>query len=280
MEFKEPQKNKKKQIIISTIYVVIFLLLVSAVVYSLKPKPNCFDGKLNQNEKNVDCGGVCAKKCVLVAEEPIQVVKTGYVPSGIANKYDIFGQIYNPNNFLGSNEFAYTFLVKDALGKVIAEKKGMNFVLPGERKYLIEGNLEILEAPVTVELTLEGIKWVEFSAGDYQKPDLKIVNKAYNEINSGVTFSEALGLLKNESQFDFATIKIYIILKSPSDEIIALNSTLMNTVKSGENRDFRAFWPNRFSGEVRTVETQVDVDVYKSDSFVKRFFNTEQFQEY
>jgi len=276
----ELENSKKKQIIISTIYVVIFLLLTAGVVYMIKPKPNCFDGKLNQNEEKVDCGGVCEEKCETVAEEKIKVEEVGYVASGIVNKYDIYGYVYNPNTFFGSEKFSYNFIIKNNAGEIITEKKGEGFILPGEKKYLIESNVETTQIPSSVELVIGEVKWTKFISSGYQKPELKIVNKNYNEITSGIGFSEALGLLKNDSQFDFEKINIYIILKSANGEIIALNSTQMNTVKSSENRDFRAFWPSRFPGEVRTVETQVDVNVFKSESFSRSNFETERFQEY
>jgi len=276
----ESKRSKFKRIVIIIIYLVIFLFIISAIVYAVKPKPDCFDGKLNQNEQGIDCGGVCEKKCEIIAEDPIQVLEANFVPSGLSNKHDLYGYIYNPNSLFGSPEFSYKFSVKDASGKVIVEKSGKNFVLPGERKYLIETNLDILENPYSVELSIENVKWSEFNVGDYQKPDLKIVNKNYDKIVSGVGFSEVKGLLKNESQFDFASIDVYVILRSPEGKIIALNSTRMDVVKAGENRDFRVFWPSRFSGEVRTVETQTDVNVFKSEAFVKRYFNTKKFQEY
>ena len=61
------ERNKKKQIVISLIYVTIFLVIVSWIYYIIRPVPNCFDGKQNQNEEGVDCAGVCAKKCEIKA---------------------------------------------------------------------------------------------------------------------------------------------------------------------------------------------------------------------
>lgn len=109
---------------------------------------------------------------------------------------------------------------------------------------------------------------------------MKIVNRSYDEVESGIGFSEATGLVKNESQFDFETIKIYIALKAASGEIIALHSTQMSSVRSGENRDFKVSWPSRFPGDVQNMDVQADVNVFKSESFSKRFFETERFQEY
>ena len=274
------ENSKRKRIVIAIIYGVIFLLIVSWIISSMKPKPNCFDGKLNQDEERVDCGGVCQKECEKNAEEAIKINETGFVASGLVNKYDIYGKIINPNDFFGSGEFSYHFIVRGSGGSVLAERNGVNFILPGEEKYLIETNVETTERPIAVELVVSGVAWKKITTDDYRNPSLKIVNKNYDEIRSGVGFSEATGLVKNESQFDFETIKVYIILKAAGGEILALHSTQMNSVRSGENRDFKVSWPSRFPGDVQGVDVQADVNVFKSESFSKRFFETERFQEY
>ena len=276
----EVEKNKKKQIIISVIFVTIFLVIISLIFYAFKPKPSCFDKKLNQNEEGIDCGGVCAKKCEVVAKENIQVEKSGFVESGVENSYDLYAQVYNPNEFFGSNEFKYDFVMKNSAGQQISLKSGTAFILPGEKKYIIENNIISKEALGQIDLIISDAKWIEFTANYYQKPDIKVINKSYDEITGGVGFSEAKGLLKNDSQFDFTTIKVQIILTDSAGAILALNSTVMNTVKSGENRDFRAFWPNKFPGNVGNMEVEAEVNVYSSESFVKKYFKTETFQQY
>lgn len=117
------ENSKNKRIIIIAIYIIIFLLIISSIVYALKSKPSCFDGKLNQDEEHVDCGGVCQKECKKIAEEAIEIEKTGFVASGLVNKYDIYGQIINPNTFFGSGEFSYHFIIKGKAGNVLAEKR-------------------------------------------------------------------------------------------------------------------------------------------------------------
>jgi len=275
----EAERTSKKKKIIVGIYFAILLIFCLFVYSWLKPVPSCFDGKKNQNEEEIDCGGICEKKCEIVVEDKLQVLKTGFVNNGSLDKYDLYGLIKNPNNFFGSSSFNYKFIIKEASGNIIATREGEGFILPGEEKYLVENNLEIKEIPISAELEITGTKWVEFK-DFFEKPQLKVINKSYNEISSGVGFSEAKGLLKNESLFDFSKIKIKIILKDEKGTIIALNSTEMNTVKSDENRDFRVFWPNRFSGNVLIVEVQPEVNVFNSESFIKKYFKTEKFQEY
>jgi len=81
-----------------------------------------------------------------------------------------------------------------------------------------------------------------------------------------------LGLLKNESPFDFSLISLKIILKDSADKVVALNLTEIRTVKSGENRDFRAVWFSRFLGEVLNVEVQAEANVFDSESFTTKNF--------
>ncbi|MCX6764031.1 MAG: hypothetical protein NTZ97_04890 [Candidatus Moranbacteria bacterium] len=271
---------KKKRTIIVSVYSAILLLILLGIYACVKPKPSCFDGQKNQNEENIDCGGVCVKKCEIELKENIAVMNAGAVESGIAGQYDIYGQVENPNSFYGSNKFSYTFQIKDAGGTVMAEKKGINYILPRETKYIVVSNINLPRAPASVGMVVEETEWVEFQNDYFERPQLNVVNKNYQEIAGGVGFAEATGLLKNESPFDFNKINLEVILKDGSGRIVALNSTKMDTVRSKENRDFRAVWPNRFSGTVANMEVQVEVNVFDSESFVKRFFKTQDFQRY
>jgi hypothetical protein len=271
-------RSSKRNIIIS-IYLLVFVVFLILIYLWLKPAPSCFDAKQNQNEEGLDCGGICAEKCALVAERDLAVQQAGFVPSGVANNYDIFGIVSNPNQNLGSVSFNYQFVVKNAAGAVIATKNDKGFILPGETKYLVVSNQAIQDTPATVELSLTNPQWVEVN-DLYEKPQLKIVYKNYSEITSGVGFSEVTGLLKNESPLSFTTIKVEIILKDDQGQVIALNSTQMGTVQAGENRDFRVFWPNRFTGTVANMEIQPEVNVFDSDAFVKKYFKPAKFQQH
>lgn len=276
------EKNKRKQVIITTIYAVLFLLFCGFVfskIYSwLKPEPTCLDNVQNQNEEGVDCGGVCQNKCAPAARYDLKVNSAGFVESGIAGKYDLYAEVSNPNPDLGASQFQYIFKIKNSSGVPDAAREGTAIILPGETKYIVENNIESKTSPESVELEIKNPAWVEFA--DYEKPQLKIINKNYNEISSGVGFGEAVGVLRNDSPFDFSTIKIKIILKNFSGEIVALNSTQINTVKSGENREFRALWLSKFPGTVGNMEVQAEVNVFDSDSFAKKYFKAQRFQGY
>lgn len=276
------EPTKKKKIIIILIYAVIFALFLSFLVFKLyfwlRPAQTCFDKIKNQNEEAVDCGGLCLKKCPAKAEFDLSVLSAGFVESGSTNKYDLYGEVENPNSEFGSGRFDYVFTLKDSGGQTIAEKAGQGYILPGEKKYIVENNVESASVPASAQLEIKDNNWIEFT--DYEKPQLKIINKNYSEINSGMGFSEATGLLRNESPFDFSSIRLIFIIKDENSKIIALNSTQINSVRSGENREFRAFWPSKFSGTVRNMEVQSEVNIFDSESFAKKYIESQKFQEY
>lgn len=273
------ERSQKKRLVIIGVYLAIFLLVVLGVYYWQKPKPSCFDGKQNQNEEGLDCGGICAKKCEIVAQQNIVVLGAGFVDSGVANNIDVFGEISNPNQTLGSGSFQYQFTIENPAGSLIASYSDTGFILPGEKKYITKANLAVQDVPAKINLSIGKTQWTEANEF-YEKPQLSVVYKNYNEISSGVGFFEATGLVKNESPFNFSNIKIAVILKDANGGIVALNSTEMNTVASGENRDFRVYWPSRFPGSVANMETQAEVNIFNSEAFVKKNFKPQQFQQY
>jgi len=273
------EKIKRKKIVIASIYLTIFFLVIYSVYSVFRNKETCFDKIQNQNEEDVDCGGVCQKKCEKIEAQELVVGKTGIVPAGLSGKYDFYAEIYNPNFSFGSKNFEYEISLKNSSGEMVISKKGNNFILPGEKKYLVETNLESQNAPISGEVKIISSEWVQFNQY-YESPKLKVTNKVYNKLSDGINFSEAKGLLKNDSEFDFSTIKVQIILLGENEKVLALSSTRMNTVKSGEERDFRVFWPSQFPGEVLGVEARPEVDIFSQDVFLKRFYKSENFQKY
>jgi hypothetical protein len=270
------ERTLKKKIIIFLIYLFIFSLIAWWIFSLFNKKETCFDGIKNQNEEKVDCGGICENKCAVTEVKNIIVEETGFIPSEISGKYDFYAKISNPNALFGGKNFDYAAEFKDNSGTLIASRNGSGFILPGERKYIVENSIEVSGTPVAANLTIGKSDWTEFN-DYYERPDIKIVNKNYSEISDGAGFAEAKGLLKNDSPFDFDSIKIQIILKDSDGNISALNSTQMKTVKAGEERDFRAVWFSEFPGLVSNMEAQVEVNVFDSNTFLKNYYRPESF---
>lgn len=266
------ENRSAKRFIIILIYLALLALISFTIYKALLPEETCSDKVKNQNEEDVDCGGVCAP-CRKISAEDLKVENRGYVENERPGKFDFWALVSNPNNLFGAKSFQYEIKFKNSSGEIVSQRDGFGFILPGERKYIVENNLDCANAPNSIDFAISKTEWVEFN-GYYEKPDLNIVNKNYSQVSSGTGFSEASGLLKNKSPFDFNVIKVQIVLKDADEKVIALNSTEMRTVKSGEERDFKALWPNRFSGDVAYVDAQAEVNVFESENFLKNYTGT------
>jgi hypothetical protein len=241
---------------------------------AFKPAPTCFDGKKNQGENGIDCGGPCQACQEIPQAESLKILEKAFVigtPGG--EKYDLMAKIENPNSEYGSPKFHYQFTLKDSSGSVITQKEGDSFILPAETKYIIETNAETQSAPASLEVKIaDDISWDKFSGyNEHEEPQLNIYNKRYDLISSGAGFSEVYGLLHNESLFDFNVVSINIVLRDAASKPVALNRTEMRTVGSGEERDFRLLWPYSFPGDVQNIEMEAEANVFDSQNFIKKY---------
>ena len=269
-----------KRSIIIVVYFILFFLIGYGIYAILKPAETCLDGKKNQNESDVDCGGVC-KACQEKPELKELVVEEKAFVFGGEGKYDVMMKIKNPNDRFGAEKFKFYFQLKDASGKIIAERLGEKFILPSEEKYVVEVGLETAEDPALAEVAISDYAWKEFS--EYvEEPQVNIFQKKYDLVSGGVGFSKLSALVRNESYYDFNVIKINVILRDGNKMPVALNSTEMRTVHSGEERDFVLIWPASFPGDVDVdkIDIEAEADVFDNQNFIKTFYqDTKQFQK-
>jgi len=271
--------RNRKRFFIGFLYLSFVGLLAFGVYWSFIRVPeSCNDGIRNQDEAGIDCGGICTNVCEeKVTGVPFVLEEAALMPGG-AGRYDVLGRVYNPNDTAGASSFTYAFEIKDASGAVIATETGASFILPQERKVLLGIGVAVSGQPSSVTLKISGIEWERF-AGYQEKPNINIYQRRYNQISSGAGFSEAYGLVSNESDFDFKTITVKVILRDRNGKALAANMTSLNTVGAHEERDFRLVWPEAFPGDVETVDMEADADVYHSDNFTRTFLPGGKFQE-
>jgi len=269
-----------KRIIIGLVFLS-GLSLFSFFVYKIvSPEKTCFDGKQNQNEKGVDCGGICAPCRNLSETLDLKVMENSFVFGG-NDTYDGLIKISNPNLSVGSPSFSYRTILRDANGNIIDEKTGQAFILPAETKYIAILGFSVArdENPAKLDFEISDMQWQEFI--QYQKPQLNTYSKRFNLL-SDMVGGEAYGVLKNESGFDFNVIRVAVILRDRENKLLALNTTQMNTVRSGEERDLKLTWPYQIQGEVINVEMEAEADTYNSQNFIKTYIPEQKlpFQQY
>ncbi|MFC1638420.1 hypothetical protein ACFL2R_03270, partial [Patescibacteria group bacterium] len=234
----------------------------------------CFDGIKNQNEEKVDCGGVCEVCAKEIVAEDVEILSKDAVYGG-EGLYDVLIKIKNPNSKYGSGDLKYVIYLRDSDGNNIAERSGSGYILPRETKYILETNLESSINPSQIYIELEENNWKETEV--FEEPELNIYNKRYSSENGK---SVVTGLLRNESDFDFDSVTLDIIVRDESGKPIALNKTEMRTLLSREERDFGPPWPYEIRGNVREIEVRAETNVFDPHNFTRSSTTDGRFQEY
>lgn len=272
------EQRSIKQLIIAVLYGILGIALVWGGYFLFRTGATCTDKIQNQNEQGIDCGGVCSLQCArVVRTDNLEIRESALLYSG-PNRFDALIAIHNPNDEAGASSFHYKMELRDASGVTVAVREGESFILPQETKYLLEINVTAPGA-TTVVISFSGYQWQRF-AGYQEKPAITVSRKSYEVISSGVGFGKAFGVVKNESRFDFQSLRVKVILRDVTGKPIGANMTEMRTVASGEVRDFTLIWPTAFPGTVDHVETEVEADVFHSDNFVKQYMPTQDFQSW
>lgn len=255
----------KKRIIIVSVFAALLSVAGFIIYFIITPDPTCFDNKQNQKEKGVDCGGTCAP-CKEIVQARDIVIKEVAVALGGNNTYDVAGKIANPNDTLGSSSFKYTFNLKDASGKIVATSEGSNFILPADSKYIAEFGIQTEggASPTSVDLVISEMTWEKLD--NIGKPQIGVYNKNFGKVPVGIG-SKADGVIRNESGYDLNKIFIIVILRSESGDIIGINKTEINSVRTKENRDFRLTWPYQLSGQVQNIEVDAQSNVFDPSNF-------------
>lgn len=257
-----------KRIVIVSLYLVIFLIVGILLRYFFAAPATCGDGKQNQSEAGIDCGGPCRACEVVARTQEIVILEKAYAPGGNGN-YDAMAHVRNPNNATGAPVFVYQFILKDAEGKVIGQKEGKSFILPSESKYLAGLGIptEGGKIPAEVEIKINSTEWGNLA--DFDKPELNIYGKRFDPLPSGAVGGQAYGLLRNESSYDLGKIFIVVVLRDQNGKVIGLNTTEKNTVRSKEERDFLLTWPYDLGAAVASLDMEAYSDMFDQQNFIR-----------
>lgn len=213
------KRRIKKQILYGSLFFIIFIIFIVIVYYSFKPGASCYNKRKDPGEEGIDCGGPCIP-CEIFSLKKLKTsdVKILIYPD---NTMDLIASVENPNDNYGVKKFYYEFLIYGENNKII-KLYGENFILPLEKKYILETNKKIPDFRITkvilnINFPLEN--WVKT---EENKVNIEMINYAFDErkFESEVT---------NSSQVNYKNIELdYLILNERNEIIGALKTFLEN----------------------------------------------------
>ncbi len=268
-----------KRAIIVFAYLIIFSVIGTVLFFLFRTTPTCSDGKLNQGEEKIDCGGPCQKCEEIPKIENAQILEKNIILGG-SNRYDALAKIKNPNPLFGIENLEYTFSFLDESGKVIAQSEGASFLLPAETKYIFVFNQDLNEKPSSLDFRIKSYKWRKFSG--YEEPNIVSYQKEFSFVSGGPGFADLKLKIQNKSGYDFRKITTKAVIRDHQGYPVAINETNNNDVQVNEEREVIFHWSEPFSQDidVQNIEVRQEANVFSEENFMKKYGSPGQYESY
>lgn len=234
--------------------VLLLLFLYWGYASFLYSAPTCTDGRQNGLERGVDCGGGCAKVCLIDVVTPqVNWARSFRVTDG---QYNAVAYVENKNSQLGTPLIAYTFTLYDNEG-MITERSGTTFLPPNSQYPIFEGRISTgSRVPTRTFLELqEADNWVPASTGREQ---FRIVSR---ELLSADTRPRLNAVIENTAFIQSNDIEIVATIFDARGNALTASQTYVDSVAARAEEQIVFTWPEPIAKTLRSCEVPTDVVV-------------------
>ena len=224
-----------KQIIYGAFYLIFLGAVIStAYFFLLKPEPSCFDNKQTQNEKGVDCGGICSKECLPQGLRPLELVDRILTFKTSPGKISALARVGNPNQEHAAKSFSYSFVFYNSGREEIKSFSGRSFIYAGEAKYVLLPNVE----------PGADFSRLEFHSGDYdwvaeefygEAPILEISGVGAKIDGRSIVVE---GRILNNDTIAVSEVTLLAIMRNNQGNIVGASQTEIDGVFPNETKSF------------------------------------------
>ncbi|HRZ30220.1 MAG TPA: hypothetical protein P5274_00910 [Candidatus Paceibacterota bacterium] len=233
-----------------------FFVLIGLVIFFIyKPAPSCFDGRQNQDEQGVDCGGVCNLACV----GQIRPLKITWVRPLKVNDgwYDLVARVENLNVTLGNRNLPYTFSVYDTDNVLINTRSGATFVNPNDVFLIFESRVETGERIV-------GKVFLEFPTSTPWERVESVEKDIYTERREFTneprpTLHLSVG---NSSLRSYNDIQVVTVLSDINNNTLAASKTIVDSLGPNSRQEVYFTWPRPFLIEPSYIDAYWRVNAF------------------
>ncbi|MBU1118432.1 FxLYD domain-containing protein [Patescibacteria group bacterium] len=181
------------------------------------------------------------------------------------DSYDVFMRLVNTDPVWGVSKLAYTVVLKDAAGQEVGRKSGTTYSAPRSTRTLAVLGVDVAAEPASIEVLLDPVMVQKLK--DFGSIQLTLKNVRYEDFRGR---GRVTGTLVNDSPFSFNQVDLDVVLFNKQQEIVGINHTNVNAIRSGEERDFVVTWPD-YLGESTQAIVEPSVDVFSSSAFMNEY---------
>lgn len=232
-------KRLSKQIIYGGGFLsIVFLILAASYLIWFKSEPSCFDGRRNQEESGVDCGGPC-QDCEIKTLAPLSERWLKYF--SVDGKTAIAVEIKNSNADYAASGLSYIFDIYAKDGSKIKSIAKKSFIYAGEIKCLFE-QTDVKSSEIgDIKISLTDVNWkrkAEFSQPKIQKRQI-VTSLQDNQIGA-----ETSGVVINDNPFSLSKLRIIGFLLNRNGMELGVSKTEAEDLRAFEERPFKIIFPS------------------------------------
>jgi len=228
-----------------TLFALLFIgLPIFLLIYRA---PTCTDGKRNQGEAGIDCGGPCRAVCASAAIEPIVWWQRFFqISPGV---YNAVARVENPNVDSAVTRAKYIFRLYDKANVVIASREGETNIPPRQIFYIFEGGLATGER-LSVKATFEFLSPLNWTVKEATMP-LSITGQILSKAS---TTPRLDGILRNSGADDLVNVEVVAVLFDADGNAVNASKTIVDVVRSEAVAPFFFTWRQPFDKEPARAE--------------------------
>ncbi len=241
--------RRKTNYILGTIVFIIVFIIIPLSIYLYK-MPTCRDGKQNQNEAGIDCGGSCTVLCRAQYSDPkflwgrwSKVKSTGM--------YNVLAYVENPNIEAGTKEITYRLKIRDSAGVLLFEKINKTSVPPNKNFAIIESGIDLKDKipgrPIEFDFA-SGAVWEKMTPKEL---GLVSVSKTITDED---TIPRVTATISNRTLKPISNIEVIVILFDVEDNAVSFSSTKVDSISKESSEDVVFTWPEPLSKKIYRIE--------------------------
>jgi hypothetical protein len=231
--------SSKRKLVIIFLLFILFGTPASLYIYKkLQKPPSCNDGIQNQNERGVDCGGICQIACFenVKAEPDIQWSRAYYVAKGA---YNLVAYVQNPNVDYVSRPAKYIFRVYDDKNVLIATREGVVGIPTSKVFPIFEATVQTGEAVpklVTFEF-VEFVTWIEYFGN---KPELETVEQTLSRTDTSPKLDAKI---VNRTLNSYKNVEVVAIIYNEEGNGVLASRTYIDSIGDRGEVNVTFTWP-------------------------------------
>lgn len=227
---------------------IIIIVVIVPLFLKFYIAPTCFDGKKNQNEQGVDCGGKCEKLCASAFLPPsVDWTRFQEIAPGV---YNVASYIVNPNADGEAKNVSYRIVMYDKDGIPISEKTSTFTIPPNRNSIAFLGSVSVSKRiPVKIYFEFAGIP--DWNKKSDPLSAIVIEDKDFKEENNTSSLHVTV---KNNSFNPIGKLSLGAILYDAEDNVLGFSKTFIDGIEPRSEVEAPFTWPISYNGKVISIE--------------------------